>query len=384
MKLLHRRGVLAQDGLDERDQTVYGFDTTQHGFKPLTGSFSKISGDLKTDMDGFFNVVPFDFYIALEIEKGGMATNSNGRYNNQNYLDRNDNSTGSEWYGKMKETVEDFNNSTTGTQFGPAWTSWDTRFKGIRWNHEYRLSAWDRGTTWWNWAISETGGPSGLAADVKTNYLTEWDNALGSMSATTSEYLPSYDFANNSGKAASPPWNASAYNKPKDLFGSYFVDYMCRREATIIGHIADVLSEVHSSLKLIIYPPNTVTGESPSGRPNYEYSLDLNLVDKSNIVWELGGWGRSDFDQAWIAEAASSAGTHDFFVTMQQTDDTTLPSPLADVGSWVDWRLNATNADEASPWDSSFGFWTDWASPLKPLSAADQGSYMDEIKDELV
>jgi hypothetical protein len=159
---------------------------------------------------------------------------------------------------------------------------------------------------------------------------------------------------------------------------------MCNREATIIGHLSDVLSEVSASLKLILYPPVTVVNTGPHAYPLWEYTLNANLVNKSNIVWEVGGQGAPVDSQAWIAEAASSAGTHNFYCILHQ-DPTTLPSPVSIVGSAVKWRLDATNAAGATAWDNkSFGLWTEWndkGSP--PMSNANEGSYMDEVKAEL-
>ena len=88
----------------------------------------------------------------------------------------------------------------------------------------------------------------------------------------------------------------------------------------MIGHVSDLLTNISSSLKLIVYPP--AQGPTVHGKTEYTLDMSLNgLTDKPNVIWEMGDW---DFREepyvalrAW-ARQASNAGAPYFF-TLQQS-----------------------------------------------------------------
>ena len=191
-----------------------------------------------------------------------------------------------------------------------------SRLKGIRWNHEYRPVVWKLGSEWIDYAQEHAGADYNVCMNHRA---TEWRNFRKAIAPNTDEPEDRQLGANAAYNNPTAPWTGAEYAECRRLYRK-LVDFQCDVQAKMIGHVSDLLTNISSSLKLIVYPP--AQGPTVHGKTEYTLDMSLNgLTDKPNIIWEMGDW---DFREnpyvalrAW-ARQASNAGAPYFF-TLQQS-----------------------------------------------------------------
>ena len=109
------------------------------------------------------------------------------------------------------------------------------------------------------------------------------------------------------------PWNGSNYVEVKRLY-RHLVHFQADCQAKMIGHVSDILTNIDSNLRLIVFPPS----QGPSVWGMKEYTLDMsrnNLDEKQNIVWEMADWenqsgtGHITNLKDWAKQATDAAPT---------------------------------------------------------------------------
>ncbi len=165
-----------------------------------------------------------------------------------------------------------------------------------------------------------------------------------------------------------------------------FVDFQVSIQATMIGHLADRVEEAEQTvhygpLYFMVYSP---AYHSPA-YPQSEYSLDLKQVNKSNIIWEIGGWEHNSNTERnnW----AKKAGSHPYYFVLQQEPNAAcLTSRIAKLPGIIENMLAPSTPSNTSPWQDSLGFWNNWDREDHPgngWTEAKQREFMNKIQEVL-
>ncbi len=139
------------------------------------------------------------------------------------------------------------------------------------------------------------------------------------------------------------------------------VDFQVSVQATMIGHLSNKVAAAQqptNPLHFMVYSPlYRFSAHAPS-----EYTLDLNQVNKSNIIWEMANWERGGSDprrNGW----AQDAGSHNYYFVLQQEHDA---SDLSDRIAKLPGIISSMRDPDTAPdpqtaaWQDSLGFWSNW------------------------
>ena len=227
MKLIYGRGLLVD--LDCTDPAEYGFDTFQLKNMHSDDQLSSIQSAL-VPVDNFFDP-DVDFVLSITLQ-GDPRCGSNSDSGATASIDRDP------WYNNASSPFY----SGWNLLFNAAITEYGSRFKGIRWNHEYRPHLFKEGSRWV--AYAEENAASDYR-DVEDNYRTLWETYLNNIARTHAR-----DAYLDQGRTQQTPYNTAPYAAVKRLY-RHFVDFQCEAQARMVDLLA---SQLGGSKKLIIYP----------------------------------------------------------------------------------------------------------------------------------
>ena len=195
MKLFYGRQLLKD--LNITNPADYGFDTFQLENMFSNATLSDVQNSLQT-VDEYFDT-EVDFVLSMSLQ-GEPQCGSNSDSGATGSIGRDP------WY-----------NSNSGP-FYSGWSSlfdlldtfYGDRFKGLRWNHEYRPRLFKEGSRWISYAQDNA-----LSAyvDVQSNHLTEWRFYLNNIASTDAR-----DAYLNQNVAQQAPYNSSDYDSVKTRF----------------------------------------------------------------------------------------------------------------------------------------------------------------------
>ena len=149
-----------------------------------------------------------------------------------------------------------------------------SRFKGLRWNHEYKPLLFKEGSEWEKYARDQD---EAAYEDVQDNHRSEWNKWMDGIANNKPR-----DAYLNQGTARQLPWRSSAYQSVKKVY-KHFFDFQCKAEARLVDILAGKLG---SSRNLIIYPAQ---------RTGAEYSINTDLVTASNAIREISTWDLHEY-----------------------------------------------------------------------------------------
>ncbi len=388
MRLLHRPASLK--GLNIQSLKNQGFDAYQHGFKPedqnnLAAIWSRVTGAVSSFQDGN----QMDIWLALTLEGDDRVFpppnthdwkalqletyQRESWYNNPNHA----------FYSDIRDIVNYIRNSSRA----------GSRLKGIRWNHEYGPVVWKLGSEWTDYAQEHAASDYNVCMNHRA---TEWWNFRKAIAPNTDEPEDRQLKANAAYNNPTAPWNGCEYAECRRLYRK-LVDFQCDVQARMVGHVSDLLTNISSSLKLIVYPP--AQGPTVHGKTEYTLDMSLNgLTDKPNIIWEMGDW---DFREepyvalrAW-ARQASNAGAPYFFTLQQSIERSGFQARRDRIEQLVANRFlkdedgnDLENTEGITrPWDDSFGFWSNWTTSLgndgNNIDATQQAGYVSDLRSAL-
>lgn len=387
MKLFYGRKVLVDLGI--RNITEYGFDTFQIGPFYSGGTISKFNeimeGVKENEDDGVdeFFVPNANFLIALGFSgRGGHGTNEHV-YPNGHPGSNPINGIGS----IERECWHDNPNHAFYTSFRTLFNAiseeYESRFKGVRWNHEIQPWRFKLGSAWETYANEHCA--SAWAGCQGEDGSQVWGNWLRGLALGTLEENEAYE-----GTAGSP-WNGSEYQNCRTVY-RHLVNFQCQVQKKVIGHLSNKIQSVSSSLKFMVYPPQYYS-------PTYahsEYTLDLDGYRKPNIIWELGTRDliahTDDLRNVWADKAASQETPQDYYFVLQQMNpfpsDPTHPDSLTKRLERLEVTLDNMRNPETSPdtaaWQDSLAFWNRWRPdgppPWNDWTKEQQREYMNKLK----
>ncbi len=363
MKLIYGRGLLVD--LDCTDPADYGFDTFQLKNMYSNSQLGDIVNAL-SPVDQHFDP-EVDFVLSITL-KGDYRCGSNSASGSRGSIDRDP------WYDNPNHA---FYNGWHAL-FEDAQERYGSRFKGIRWNHEYPPRLFKEGSKWQAYAEEHAAADY---EDVQNNHLSEWHRYLNNVARTNAR-----DAYLRQGAADQDPYNTAAYASVRPLY-RHFVHFQCKAQARMVKLLA---SELPSGKTLIIYPAQQ-TGHVHTAA---EYTLNTDQVTAANAVREITTWDTHDYDNARRNAMAAAQGSRKYLFVIQQ-GRRDLPSPPEDRIGARTQRIqgNIENCLDPGqgqdPWNNSFAFWNRWREndPSIPeperITRQEQEAYMDEVADAL-
>ncbi len=362
MRIIYGRGLLVDIGC--ADAGDFGFDTMQLENMYSDTPNSKIGQALQPPDDHFDPNL--DFVLSLNLQ-GDSRCGSNSDSGARGSVDRDP------WYDNPNHAFY------TGWRdlLNYAKSTYGSRFKGLRWNHEYQPRIFREGSKWA--AYANDHAQSDYDA-VQSTYQTEWGNYLDGVGKTSP--LSAY---NGTGPAVDHPYTTPPYDYVRRLY-RHFVDFQCKAEARMVDILAGKLGTSHP---LIIYPAHREDSHVGTGA---EYTIRTNQVTASNAVREIATWDLEGYDNTLRNRLAADQGNRKYFFVIQQGSKDIEDSPAA---NRINARINRIQSSVENcldpggsardPWQNSFAFWNEWRSDDREddgddwITVEEQNSYMDEV-----
>ncbi len=382
MKLIYGRQLLVD--LKIKDIGDYGFDTIQLENMHSTDGLAAVTKALETP-DDFFNPDP-DFVLSIDLfgdSRCGENSDSRevGCIERDSWYDSTSNAFYHDW-GALFELVD---------------IAYGDRFKGVRWNHEYKPAHFKEGSKWAAYARVHCRSDYDY---VQANARTEWEYFLANVAMDHSR-----DAYLNEGKAAEAPYTTAKYLKVRAVY-PHFVDFQVKAQARMVDILCQELGTSHT---FIIYPAQR-TGHVHTVA---EYTLNTNLVTASNAVREIATWDLYSYNNSVRDDLANDQGSRKYFFVIQQgrrdlepkggeSEEELKKIRRERIGARKD-RIQAAiencldPGEGEDPWGSSFAFWNKWRNvtaddddsddydiPVNErITKAEQKAYMDEVAEAL-
>ena len=372
MKLIYGRGLLVD--LDCTDPADYGFDTIQLKNMHSTDGLAAVQSTLVT-VDNFFSPDP-DFVLSINLF-GDSRCGSTSDSEEVGCIERDP------WYDNPDHAFY----SGWNTLFDLVDTAYSDRFKGVRWNHEYKPAHFKEGSKWAEYARENCEVDYNY---VQANALEEWDYFLKNVAMTHSR-----DAYKNEGRATRAPYTTYEYRKVREVY-PHFVDFQAKAQAQMVDILCQKLGSSHT---FIIYPAQR-TGHVHTVA---EYALNTDNVTAGNAVREVATWDTYGYDNDERNKLAHGQGSRKYFFVIQQGR---RDLHNGDVRNRISARTNRIQAaiencldpDRGQePWNSSFAFWNKWRHvpadhpdsdnydiPVdERITKEEQQAYMDEVAEGL-
>ena len=335
MKLFYKRQLLTT--LDITDASEYGFDTMQLKNMFSNSQVSDVEDDLVAP-DRHFDP-NMDFVLSMNLQ-GDPRCGPNSASGRRGSIDRDP------WYDSSSSAFY----TGWGSLFDVVNTRYGSRFKGLRWNHEYRPRLFKEGSKWV--AYAEDNAASDYE-DVQDNHMSRWHYWLDNIADTNAR-----DAYKNEGRARQSPYNASNYDAVKRLY-KHFVDFQVKAQARMVDLLANELGSSHT---LIIYPAQ----EAGHNHTAAEYTINTHKVTASNAVREIATWDTHGYTNDVRNARAEEQGSRDYFFVIQQgnlspvdpEDEDYITTRTNRMKGAVENCLDPGRGED--PWEDSFAFWNDW------------------------
>lgn len=327
---------------------------------------SDVSDNLRPP-DDYFSP-DMDFVLSMNLI-GEPRCGSNSGRNTRGSIDRDPwyDSPSNAFYNGWNALIED-----TEDRYG-------SRFKGLRWNHEYRPRIFKEGSKWQEYAEDHAASDY---QDVQDNRQSEWRYWMDNIAKTHAR-----DAYKNEGRAQENPYRSSNYDTVKRLY-RHFVDFQVKAQARMV----DIMASKLGSKPLIIYPAQ----EAGHNHTAAEYCMDTHKVTASNAVREIATWDTHGYTDTVRNNRAAEQGNRKYFFVIQQGRRTKIDPTHPDHISARSGRIkgNIENCLDPGrgedPWQDSFALWTKWPTgggnsdpTLREITDAEQRVYMGKVKDAL-
>ena len=373
LRIFHRWRLL--EDLNLTNLSEYGFDSVQLGNQYNTQTATtKVSTDIR-NVDNHFDdtvgIVPSFQYWA----DGGdpiACPNYNASASKVGIVARDGwyNNAGSEFYDHFERFVRN------------VFEAHGSRIKGVRWNHEIGAERFKEGTAWAAYAMANN--PQDFQHCASGAGRTAWNRWMRALADEASPRLKRHDAYEGDGNSFAP-YDTDEYEPIQRLYVN-FVDFQVLVEKRMIEIMADRLRAVDSGLMFVVYTPQQGPDTTYA---HSEYTLRLDNVYKSNVVWEISAWHNGQSRTQWDAWASQPKGSQKYMFALQQTDDGDTNEVSGIVDALLDPNLDlAGNPQAHDPWENSIGFWSDWRIPEdededEGRSETSQRAYLNELKDAL-
>ena len=189
MRLVHRPGCLKGQNFSRMGNA--GYDTIQYGFRPTDDSgvegVKALWGRLRDSISVFDDSDDVDIYLALLLENDGRLF-PNHDYDPEAvqleafnvdswYDDSND-----QFYRDLESVIRGIgDNERAGS-----------RLKGIRWNHEFRPTAWKLGSGWTTYATGHAPADFQRVMQHQVQDWHDWRYAIANNDDKTQKWTPEF------------------------------------------------------------------------------------------------------------------------------------------------------------------------------------------------
>ena len=378
IRIFHRWHLM--EDLDITDPGEYGFDTLQIGQYNTATSMDKIRAEIGRIDDQFTEgddpgiILSFQFWgdggDPIAIPNYNPVASQVGIIQRDSWYNNPD----APFYNQFKSFLQ------------AAVTGHGSRIKGVRWNHEIGAERFKPGPVWSGYAMQHN--PQDFQLVTGDSDLTgRWNTWMQALADETTPSLTNHHAYQGSGSTFTGQWASADYAPVQRLYHN-FVDFQVDVQKTMIQHMAAKMRQVDPNLKFVIYSPQQGPDTTYA---HSEYTLRLDEVTDSNVIWEISAWHRrvdvgtqnerlAQTAAQWNAWASQPTSQQKYMFVLQQGDS----GLVSDVSGIIDALLHPTvTAGGHQPWENSLGMWSAWRTTDTGRSIEDQRAYMAAVKEGL-